>query len=74
MSIKEKILAEHVSWGGSDEDCKIKKAPGIHRHYFLYWIDGQIEHRDTYFVIDDRVYLAFAEKRYAPYEKWIKET
>jgi hypothetical protein len=74
---KELVRAEAESWGLEwDEDCKIRKAPGPLRHYFLYWIDGQIEHRDTYMLsgYDNRPLLLFAEKRYAPFERWIPET
>jgi hypothetical protein len=72
--LKQLILNEHMSWGGDDR-VKIRKAPGPLKHFFLYWEDGQIIHRDTYMISnrDKKPLLLLAEKRYHDTTNWIEE-
>lgn len=51
----------------------VKKAPGYPRHYYLYWIDGQIERRELYGIHNNKALLYQMDKRYHPSEKWIAE-
>jgi len=78
--MKELVLKEFSSSFHDDAppEHKIRKCPGRpNRHFYVYWIDGQIEHRETYFVYSGHpigtALLAYSEKRYAPWERWIEE-
>lgn len=76
MKPKDKILKEFATWtdGWTPPVSKLRKVRGMRNWYFLYYVDGQIERRETYFILRDKVYLESSDKRYEPNSKWLKES
>ncbi len=56
------VRQHHNEAMGEESECRIKSI-GSDR-YYLWWEDGQIQHRDTYWLSESGCLLERTEKRY----------